>query len=264
MTDSPPLPLREYAIILSSLLVVALLGALAPSVALDGLPADLVVRITDTASWGQMPWLSTAVLAMIVSRPGLTGKRRWAEGMSLALVMSLVLAGNGVLNEDVVKPFFAVPRPNIEAWAESGELGPDIENADVFYASGTKQERRLLLEDRLASASDLGVTELVRAHWVHEAGYSFPSGHSTTAAAFATVLVGLGLTWLTGWRRTAATVIVPVWAGAVILTRIILEVHTTIDVVAGTLAGIIWGSAAFLAIRWLVSRLDGQISQSSV
>jgi phosphatidylglycerophosphatase B len=262
--DPNPFPLRDFAVILSTLVAVAMLGARAPDVALDGPPADLVVRITDTASWGQMPWLSAAVLVMIVSRPGIAGRRRWTEGISLAVVMALVLAGNGVLNEDVVKPLFGVPRPNIEAWAESGQLGSDIADADTFYARGSKDERRLLLEERLPEASNLGVTDLVRAHWVHEAGYSFPSGHSTTATAFATVLVGIGLTWLTGWRRTVATVIVPVWAGAVILTRIVLDVHTTVDVVAGTVAGLIWGSVAYLAIRWLVARFDGQMSQSSV
>lgn len=250
--------------VVAFLLAASILGVVIPDVPLDGGLADVVVRITDTASWGQMPWLSTGVLVMIVSRSGIGSSRRWAEAISLTMVMALVLAGNGVLNEDVVKPLFAVPRPNVEAWTASGTLGADLGDADAFYSAGSKDERRLLLDERLPRSDDLGVTDLVRAHWVHEAGYAFPSGHSTTAAAFATMIAGLGLTWLTGWRRVVSVFVLPAWAAAVIVSRIVLQVHTTSDVVAGTVAGLVWGSLAFLAIRWLVDKLDGQTSQNSV
>ncbi len=262
--DSGRIPLPFLARISSALVVIAGLGMLIPDVSLDGPFADLVVRITDTASWAQMPWLATAALVMIVSRSGISGGRRLAEGLSLALVMSLVLAGNGVLNEDVVKPVFGVARPNIEAWASTGLLGPEFADADDFYAAGTKKERRVLLEELLPASADLEVTDLVRAHWVHEAGYSFPSGHSTTAAAFATVLAGVGLSWMSGWRRVVATMVIPVWAAAVILSRTILEVHTTVDVVAGTLAGALWGLAAYATIQWIVGLFDRKTGATQV
>lgn len=70
---------------------------------------------------------------------------------------------------------------------------------------------------------------------VHESGASFPSGHSATAAALATVLVVL--LWRTPWRWPALILGV---AYALIsgVARLVLGVHFPTDVLAGWLTGL--------------------------
>ncbi len=191
---------------------------------------------------------------MLVSRDGIDSRRRTVEAMAVGFVLLIAVAGNAGLNEHVVKPLFGIPRPNIEALAEAGALGSDLPDAEAFYASGNKEARRAVLEERLGALQMPQLSDRVRAHWIHETGYSFPSGHSTAAMTVATLLVAFGVAWLRGWRRLVAVVFVPTWAVAVAYSPLLLEVHTAADAIAGTLAGFGWGLVSFGAIRWAVAR----------
>ncbi|MDJ0925819.1 MAG: phosphatase PAP2 family protein, partial [Acidimicrobiia bacterium] len=169
------------------------------------------------------------------------------------------LAGNGLLNEHVVKPAFGVPRPNIVELADGGLLGEDIPDAASFYAVGGKGDRREVLAERFALIPDLGLSDLVEAHWIHETGFSFPSGHSTAAVTLATFFAIIGVRWLMGWRRRLAIFVIPVWALLVVYSRPLLEVHTALDVLIGAGAGTIWGALAAWAVdrtagSWAISR----------
>ena len=96
----------------------------------------------------------------------------------------------------------------------------------------------------------------VRAHWAHETGYTFPSGHSTGSMSLAAMIVGLALAWLHGWRRSVLCAVMPIWALSVVYSRPLLRVHRPIDVGVGTLQGIAVGLLAFVAIKWLVTRIS--------
>jgi phosphatidylglycerophosphatase B len=191
---------------------------------------------------------------MLVSRDGIDSRRRSVEAMAISVVVVIAVAGVAGLNEYVVKPLFGIPRPNIEALAEAGALGSDLPDAEAFYASGNKEARRAVLQERLVGLEMPQLSDRVRAHWIHETGYSFPSGHSTAAMTVASLLVAFGVAWLRGWRRLVAVVFVPTWAVAVAYSRLLLEVHTAADAIAGTLAGFGWGLVSFGAIRWAVAR----------
>jgi phosphatidylglycerophosphatase B len=222
-----------------------LLIPLLPRISLDTWFADAVVRLTDTASWTQMTPISIAVIVILVARRGLPAPRRLREAGAMASVMLVALAGNALLNENTVKPAFAIARPNIVTLTETGVLGPDFPDAETFYAVGDKEDRRTVLRNRLTEESTPQLSSLVRAHWIHETGYSFPSGHTTAAITFAVLLAAIGSSWLSGWRRIAALYVVPVWALAVAASRTLLEVHTAGDVIAGTVAGFAWGWLAY-------------------
>ena len=237
---------RALGIVLGSLLLGVLLSPLLPRMALDTAFADAVVRLTDTASWRQLTPIAVASIAFLVIRPGLSRRGRTRETLALSLVMLVALAGNARLNEHVVKPAFGVPRPNIVHLTESGQLGPDLPDAAAFYATGDKQTRREVLSERLPEQTTPPLSSLVRAHWIHETGYSFPSGHTTAAVTFAVLLAAVGTHWLTGWRRPVALYGLPVWALAVAVSRTLLEVHTAWDVIAGAIAGFAWGGLAYV------------------
>lgn len=233
---------------LGAVLVAVLFTPVLPVMALDSGFADAVVRLTDTATWTQMTLISIAVVMMVVTRRGLSPRRRTIEAMAIAITMLVVLAGNALLNEHVVKPMFGIPRPNIVALSEEGALGDEILNADGFYASGDKQARRVLLAGLLPDVETPALSDLVGAHWIHETGYSFPSGHTTAAMTLTAMLTAIGLSWLSGWRRLLCLAVAPMWAVAVAYSRVLLGVHTALDVMVATGVGFGWGMLAVVVI----------------
>lgn len=231
-----------------------LLSFVLPNIALDSQVADLAVRVSDSADWGQMPFLCVALLVLVVSRPGLGKRRRAIEAVALTLAMIVVIPGHAMVNEKLTKPMFAVPRPNIVALTESHALGPRIREPADFYAIGDKPARSEFLATRLARLDEPALSQRVRDHWLDETGYSFPSGHSTAAMTVASLFVAIGFLWLSGWRQRITNTILPIWAVCVVYSRPLLEVHTPIDVSSGTLTGFALGLAAFVCVRWSTNK----------
>ncbi|MEU3354569.1 phosphatase PAP2 family protein [Streptomyces sp. NPDC037389] len=85
----------------------------------------------------------------------------------------------------------------------------------------------------------------------HASGWSFPSGHATTAALAAALLITAVLLRSPPGRFLVVTVI-GCWGIAVGLTRVYLGVHWFSDVIGGWLFALAWYAAcAVAAARWL-------------
>ncbi|MFF2848423.1 phosphatase PAP2 family protein [Streptomyces sp. NPDC058001] len=85
----------------------------------------------------------------------------------------------------------------------------------------------------------------------HASGWSFPSGHTSTSAITALLLILAVLLRSPRGRRTTA-VVIGCWAVAVGLTRVYLGVHWFTDVVGGWLYAIAWvGLVVGVGTRWL-------------
>jgi membrane-associated phospholipid phosphatase len=91
-------------------------------------------------------------------------------------------------------------------------------------------------------------------------GYAFPSGHTTTSALTAGVLIWVAFGRLTGGVRTAVAVVLVAWAVSVGLTRAYLGVHWPTDVLGGWLLALTWLS---LATALLAGR-GGGVPQDAV
>ncbi|MEV6112806.1 phosphatase PAP2 family protein [Streptomyces sp. NPDC052109] len=106
-----------------------------------------------------------------------------------------------------------------------------------------------------------GVMDLVRRtrppqhDWqTHASGWSFPSGHTTTAALTAGLLV-LALCLRGPRGRTALCAVVVLWGAGVGMTRVFLGVHWFTDVIGGWLFAAGWlGASVSAAARWLPER----------
>jgi phosphatidylglycerophosphatase B len=190
-----------------------------------------------------------SVLALTLRTPR-AGRRVVRELSTHVVVLGVLLGGGALANEYLLKPAVTAPRPNIVALAEAGVLGMAPE---AWYDSMDREERRNHLHDVLSDPTREApaLTDRVRTHWIHEAGFSFPSGHSFSAMLLSTYFVLLGSALaLTGWRR--ALYLLPVWAVGIAWSRVLLGVHRPADVIWGGLLGLLLGTgAAWLSIRQL-------------
>jgi membrane-associated phospholipid phosphatase len=86
----------------------------------------------------------------------------------------------------------------------------------------------------------------------HAPGASFPSGHATTAAAAALVVIVLTWPHLAGRARWLVASGAALVAVAVSFSRLILGVHFLSDVVGGCLAAaaVVFGLVALLRVDW--------------
>lgn len=231
-----------------------LLSFALPDIALDTGFADLVVSLTNTATFPGFPLLAIVVIGLVAARHGLHHKRGAVEAGAATLAMLLIVLGVTLFNEHLLKPLLAIPRPNIVELTSDGALGADIPDAEAIYALGDKEVRRTVLAARLPAVVTPALSDSVRAHWVHETGYSFPSGHTLAAATLATVLAGLASMWLAGVSRRVALTMGPVWAIGVAYSRVLLGVHRPVDVIAGAVIGIACGALVLTIVRTTISR----------
>jgi undecaprenyl-diphosphatase len=123
--------------------------------------------------------------------------------------------------------------------------------------------RRRLLAAALATAClaagqglRYGVMTLIarprplRADWAgHASGWSFPSGHTTTAAITAGLVI-LAICVRSPHGRTALCLAVGCWGALVGLTRVYLGVHWFTDVLGGWLFAVGWLGMCLCAAAW--------------
>ncbi len=241
---------RSLAILGPCLLLVLCIGWL-PPISLDSSIAEAAVLVAETGSHRIVPWIALVLLAILISRPRLSAKRRALEALTLLGLLLVALAAMAWLNEHTIKPIAAVPRPNIVELSDSGVLGVEPHE---FYAIGDKPERSAYLAERLDHPKAPPLAPAVREHWVEETGYSFPSGHSLAAMTFSAFFLTLALSYLDRRRRMAIFVLLGPWALAVITSRPLLRVHWPTDVAFGAVEGLVLGLAAAFIGRMLLDR----------
>jgi phosphatidylglycerophosphatase B len=256
---SAPVPMREafgrsLKFLLPALALVIAIGFL-PAVALDGSLARGAVWAADAGGTKVVPAVALILIAIVVTRPGLTMRTRVLETVVLLGLLLVSLGAMSFANEHFIKPAMAIPRPNIVELAELGVLGM---NPDEFYALGDKPERSAFLAERLGDPRTPSLAAEVREHWVIETGYSFPSGHSLAAMTFAAFFLTLGFSYLDKRRRQVLFLLLPVWALAVIASRPLLRVHSALDIAVGAFEGLVIGLASVLVARWVIDRKSGQ------
>jgi phosphatidylglycerophosphatase B len=230
---------------------------LLPKLPLDGSLAQFVYWLSESGGKPGIPVVAAVLLTVLLTRPGFAAAPRVREAIVLVVSLGLVVGLAAVLNEHVVKPGFAVPRPNIKTMAERDVLGT---TPDAFYALGDKDARRLYLAERVKTPEFVTAYRLhpaVLGHWVHETGFSFPSGHSLASMTFATYFLALAL-WLLKGPRAWIFFALPTWGVLVCYSRVLLTVHSPTDVSVGGGEGVLIGVAGFVLARWLSGKLPVQ------
>jgi len=222
---------------------------------------ELALWFSDSGHFPGVALLGMVLLLILGSRKDLSRRTRLTMLLYVVLVSTVLAGGGAWLNEHILKENLKYPRPNIEYLAGQNGNGPLGMTAMEFYqgsASGTrtKSQRSEILQRLLnQNPPPVDLSAGVRNHWINETGYSFPSGHSFAAMFFASFFLALGLSSLTGWRKYILYLLIP-WAIAVCYSRLILRVHTPLDITIGGLEGLVLGTGGFLLFRFLITQFD--------
>jgi phosphatidylglycerophosphatase B len=94
--------------------------------------------------------------------------------------------------------------------------------------------------------SFLQIDEDIQEHWIEEAGFSFPSGHSFNAFLFAMILA-YAIKYNRSYPHLRILFFIPfLWAFLVAVSRVAVGAHSALDVSAGALLGICIGFVFFI------------------
>ena len=257
MVNRAYLPLFiTWLLILLSFSIPLLNSTRPPYIDLSGQLSVVVYMLAFSGGKFGAPIIAVIMLVLLVSREGLSKKRRWQEAVVLISVSLLLAGGGAALNEHIVKNEFKVPRPNIIWLAQESTEGGLEMSAQQFYQLGDKAARRQPLIDVLnKKPAPVLLSESVRSHWVEETGYSFPSGHAFSAMFFASLFLLFAVGYLSSKRRWLFYAMLP-WVLAVCYSRTLLRVHTPTDIFVGGLQGLVLGVLAWQIAQRLLQRLD--------
>lgn len=216
---------------------------------------DLVYWVSESGKYGA-PVVVLLALTVLVSRHEIDSSRRIKEFTIVALTASALAGGGALANEYFIKAELQVPRPNIVWLAGESGNGPLGMTAEEFYSVGNSEARSASLAEVLQQDTmSILLTSSIKAHWIDETGFSFPSGHSFSAMFIATFLLMLGATCVTTKRFWLLYFLLP-WALAVCYSRPVLGVHTPTDVLIGGLQGIVIGILAWKVSVELMRRIS--------
>jgi phosphatidylglycerophosphatase B len=218
-----------------------------PHIDLTGDVAVCAYWLAESGGTYGIPLIGTGLTALLLSRRGVAAARRAFEITLIVSTLTLLLGCGASVNEHLVKPWFAIARPNIIELAGTPSQTPRLQmSIEAFYQLPDKQRRSQHLQTVLAACDWLNPS--VRDHWIAETGYSFPSGHSFSAMLFATFFLAMALAYASQPRLWVFYLLVP-WAVGVCFSRLILRVHSPTDICVGGSEGLVMGLIAFLLVR---------------
>jgi phosphatidylglycerophosphatase B len=152
------------------------------------------------------------------------------------IVLGILLSGIAYINEHLTKEIIGIPRPSHLLIVKNSSI-----KIDSIYKVNEEKRKILLKSLILADTTTFKAMDVkVLDHWVEEAGYSFPSGHSFNAFLLAVIL-----TYSLYHSRKAPIrklYLLPfAWAVLVAVSRVAIGAHSALDVSFGASLGLIVG-----------------------
>lgn len=185
-------------------------------------------------------WIGSSIIVLGISIGfaliPLHPRARMVMFVRTLLTLSIVLAGFARFNEHFIKSTFTVSRPSHQFMAREGKSAVSL---DSIY-SHVSNERQKFFRDIVNgdSASFRKIDSRIISHWIAETGYSMPSGHAFNAFLLASMLsfclFDINRRHITWWLYVPMC-----WAALVAMSRVILGVHTPLDVTVGGALGIL-------------------------
>lgn len=175
---------------------------------------------------GSSPYaLVTCALFALIFGIFFKTKKQWILGV---IIMACAVVATQALKTGL-KATFKEPRPYIAQLVE--QTGKSA--ADFYQLS--KAEQAKFVGEHYGAQGD--TPAWLNAHYEHEVGYSFPSGHSVFAATW--LLLAVGFRELTGSRSFKTNLLIGVltlWSILMLVSRVRLGMHYPVDLFVAVLA----------------------------
>ncbi len=156
--------------------------------------------------------------------------------------MFALIAIFGILayvNEHYTKPILKSQRPSHVYMLKQTGLGKTIDSLYQLDKTSRQAFFSKLLQQHPSEFKEIDTD--IQAHWIEEAGFSFPSGHTFNAFLYA-VILAYPLLYNRSYPWARKLYFVPfIWALFVGISRVAMGAHTAFDVSAGAAMGIFIG-----------------------
>jgi phosphatidylglycerophosphatase B len=152
------------------------------------------------------------------------------------IVLSVILAVFASMNEHVVKPALQVARPSHQYIITQSKSAARLDSLYTLSETDRRAFFKQLIDADTISYKNSD--QRILNHWIEEAGYSFPSGHSFNAFLLAGILAFC--IYHLASRRFRWLYVVPfAWAVMVAVSRVAIGAHTALDVSIGSAMGLL-------------------------
>ncbi|PBQ30307.1 hypothetical protein CNR22_00535 [Sphingobacteriaceae bacterium] len=193
-----------------------------------------------TSSGGPIGFFILLVITSFFYASSAQGKRDkllvFCKSFLTLVVFFAVLA---FINERYTKPILKSQRPSHVYMLNKTGLSNVIDSLYQLDKQARKDFFDALVKTHPAEFSQ--IAPQIQHHWVDEAGFSFPSGHSFNAFLFAMIL-SYAIYLNRSYPKLRFLFLIPfVWAVLVAVSRVAIGAHSAFDVCAGAGLGIILG-----------------------
>jgi len=204
------------------------------AIEINSFKCDLAYAITNSGGKYYVI-IITVVTALVFAFRNKVGLHIVTKFLKQFAILFIMLAFFALLNEFVIKDIAKLTRPS---HAFIFKHTDDKIAADKFYHLSVANRQKVL--QQMIDASPFlkqNIDKKVLDHWVEEAGYSFPSGHTFNAYLLATVLA-FSIKRSRKIHLNKYYFLPFIWAIAIGASRVALEAHAPIDVTFGAGMGI--------------------------
>ncbi|QEH18079.1 phosphatase PAP2 family protein [Histophilus somni] len=146
----------------------------------------------------------------------------------------VIMACSVILTQGIksgLKTMFSEPRPFVQEIVQNSDM-----STDDFYAQKRHDRKKIVYQYYQETKTKQTAPDWLIEHHANETGYSFPSGHTMFAATW--LLLVVGFAQLLGHRNPKIKLLVPVvtvWAVLMLVSRLRLGMHYSIDLLASIL-----------------------------
>lgn len=177
--------------------------------------------VTESGSAPYFALLTSLVFAIWLSMRCKKLQHHWV----IIFLSVFLLQGSTQIIKSTIKVLWEEPRPYMSYVVDQGV---DIES---FYELPRKERGTIVAN---AIKDDPITPNWLKSHWQAETGYSFPSGHTIFAVMWAFIIVGF-MTREKDPKTAVAIVIMTLWAGLMMISRLRLGMHFPIDLFVSTI-----------------------------
>lgn len=193
-----------------------------------------------TTSGGPLGFLALLLLTgFFYASTAATGREKTAVFFKSIIALALFFGVLAYVNENYTKRILKAQRPSHLYMLNKTGLTPVIDSLYQLDKESRQKYFSKLLENNPLKFEQIDLD--VQQHWIEEAGFSFPSGHTFNAFLFAMILA-YAIRHNRGRPKLRKLYVIPfLWALTVGVSRVAMGAHSAFDVTAGASLGLLTG-----------------------